>query len=56
MAKNKVGRPTKMTKEVVRKLEHAFMLGCTDAEACCHADISHSTPYAYCCFSGEFME
>lgn len=43
----KVGRPTKMTDEVVKKLEEAFLLGCTDEEACFYADISKQTLYNY---------
>lgn len=41
----KVGRPTKMTPEVLRKLEEAFKMGCTDMEACLHAGISHAPLY-----------
>lgn len=48
MAKSKAGRPTKMTDNVVNKLEQAFEWGCTDAEACVHADISKQTLYDYC--------
>jgi hypothetical protein len=42
------GRPTVMTDETIRKLEEAFLWGCTDAEACCHAGIGMSTLYDYC--------
>jgi len=41
------GRPTKMTPETVNKLEEAFLLGCTDEEACLFAGISKPTMYAY---------
>jgi len=41
------GRPTKMTKEAILKLEEAFMWGCTDLEACLNADINKSTLYVY---------
>jgi hypothetical protein len=43
----KVGRPTVMTDEVVRKLEWAFSIGCSDAEACFFAGISKQTLYDY---------
>ena len=39
----KLGRPTKMTPDTVKKLEEAFALGCTDVEACLYADISRET-------------
>ena len=41
------GRPTKMTKQRVKKLEDAFLMGCTDTEACLYADISRQTLYSY---------
>lgn len=47
MAKNKVGRPTVMTQEVVDKLEQAFSMGCSDLEACIFADISKHSLYNY---------
>jgi len=47
MAKNKGGRPTVMTEEVLRKLEEAFLMGCTDVEACLYADIGQRTLYDY---------
>lgn len=45
--KNKGGRPTKMTELVVKKLEEAFLMGCSDIEACLFADISKQTLYTY---------
>ncbi len=36
-----------MTPETVNKLEEAFLLGCTDEEACLFAGISKPTMYAY---------
>lgn len=54
--KNKVGRPTKITKMVLRKLEEAFLLGCTDREACFCAGIMPSTLYEYCKKNTEFSE
>lgn len=50
------GRPTKMTPEVIQKLEDAFTWGCNDLEACCYADISKSTLYDYCVANPEFSE
>lgn len=47
MAKNKVGRPTVMTEAVIGKLEAAFLLGCTDREACFAAEINTDTLYEY---------
>jgi hypothetical protein len=47
MAKNKGGRPTKMTPEAVAKLEEAFVNNCTDTEACLYADISRTTLFRY---------
>ena len=41
------GRPTKMTDETVKKLEEAFLLGCSDLEACFYANISKQTLYSY---------
>jgi hypothetical protein len=37
------GRPTVMTEEVMRKLEEAFSLDCTDEEACAYAGIGERT-------------
>ena len=54
--KDKGGRPTVMTPEVIQKLEDAFSWGCTDLEACCNADISKSTLYNYCDDNPQFME
>ncbi len=47
MTKNKGGRKTVMTENVVNKLEQAFEWGCTDSEACVHAGISKQTLYNY---------
>lgn len=54
--KDKGGRPTVMTPEVIQKLEDAFSWGCTDLEACCNANISKSTLYNYCDDNPLFME
>lgn len=45
--KNKGGRPTIMTPEVLGKLEHAFKVGANDREACLHAGINPDTLYEY---------
>lgn len=47
MAKNKGGRPTKMTSEILAKLESGFKIGLNDAEACAYADIDPATLYRY---------
>ena len=56
MMENEVGRPTKMTEEVVAKFEHAFSLGCTDLDACVYADISKHTLYRYESSNPEFSD
>lgn len=43
-----MARPTKMTPELVGKLEYAFALGCSTTEACLYADIDRSTYYDWC--------
>lgn len=48
------GRPTIMTKEVVDKLEYAFMRGFNDEQASFHAGIDKSTLYNYCKLHPEF--
>ena len=50
------GRPTKMTPETVKKLEEAFLLGCTDLEACLYGDISKQTLYNYQEKHPEFVD
>jgi hypothetical protein len=42
-----MGRPTKMTPETIKLLEEAWMLGCTDLEACLKADITTQTLTTY---------
>jgi hypothetical protein len=51
-----VGRPTVITDEVLRKLEEAFALGCTDLEACFYADISKTAFYEYQKDNPEFAD
>ena len=43
----KAGRPTKMTKDVLAKLEQAYKVGATDEEASEYAEIDPSTLYRY---------
>ena len=56
MVKRVVGRPTIMTENIVNKLEEAFLLGCTDLEACLFADISKQTLYNYQDKNPEFVD
>lgn len=49
------GRPTKMTEEVVSKLEYGFMKGLNDTECCAYAGISRVTFYAYCNENPDFL-
>lgn len=53
---NPVGRPTIVTPEVLNKLEEAFALDCTDAEACLYADISMRTLYNYQTANPDFLQ
>ena len=50
------GRPTKFTKIVIQKLEEAFLLGCSDLEACLVADVSKTALYNYQTAHPEFVE
>lgn len=50
------GRPTKITPEVIQKLEYAFSIGCTDLEACLHAGISKSALYTFQDANEQFKE
>ena len=44
---HKIGRPSKMTEEVINKLIYAYSIGCNDTEAALYADISSVTLYKY---------
>ncbi len=46
-SKSKVGRKPKITTQTLGKLKEAFLLGCTDVEACFYADIHPDTLYEY---------
>lgn len=56
MTKNKGGRPTKFTPETIAKLEEAFLLGCTDVEACFWAEVSKTALYNYQEKNPEFVD
>lgn len=45
-----------MTPEVIRKLEDAFLIGCTDLEACFAAGIGKTAFYVYCQENPDFAE
>jgi len=53
---NPIGRPTIMTPETIDKLEQAFMMGCSDLEACLFADIGKTTLYNYQNENTDFVE
>lgn len=42
-----VGRPKKITNQVLGILKQAFLIGCTDLEACLYAEINPDTLYEY---------
>ena len=50
------GRDTVMTPEIISKLEQAFLLGCSDLEACFFADIGKTTLYNYQKANPDFAE
>jgi hypothetical protein len=52
----KVGRPTVMTEEVLRKLEEIFSLGGSDREATFYAGISMQSLYEYQKKNPEYAE
>lgn len=59
MAKKQVnlgGRPTKMTDEVVMKLEQAFAIDASVEEACSYADISRNTFYEWLKRNPEYQD
>lgn len=43
----KIGRPSVMTTEVVRKLEYAFTYDCSIEEGCLYAGIARNTYYEF---------
>jgi len=54
--KKKVGRPEKITKEVLTKLEAAFKVGANDTEACEYAEIEPRTYYRYLKKNPDFCQ
>ena len=50
------GRPGKINKEVLSKLETAFMKGLSDREACLYADVEPRALYRYCDGHPEFRQ
>lgn len=50
------GRPTKFTPQTIAKLEQAFLMGCTDLEACLFADVSKTALYNYQDANPEFVD
>lgn len=47
-------RPKKITKNILQKLEQAFLLWFTDSEACIYANIKERTFYNYCKENEDF--
>lgn len=52
----KIGRPSKMTEETVKKLEEAFALDTSDEKACFYAGISRQTLNTYQNQHPEFLD
>lgn len=50
------GRPTKLTPETIDKLRTAFLMGCSDIEACLYADISKTALYNYQQKNPDFVD
>lgn len=55
-AKKAGGRPRAVSREVLQKLEYAFVHGLSDREASIYAGISKSTLYNYCKKHPEFLD
>lgn len=51
-----IGRPPVFTELITKKLEEAFVLGCSDREACFYAGISPASLYNYQVLNTEFAE
>lgn len=52
----KVGRPNIIDNTKLQKLREAFLMGCTDDEACLHTEITPATLYNYQNVNPEFLE
>lgn len=50
------GRPTKMTSEILKKLEEGFLMNLSDEQACLFAGISPRTLYNYQNKNDEFVQ
>lgn len=55
LAKSNAGKPPKINDDVLAKLDHAFSIGCTDAEACAYADISVDVLYKHQRLNPEYV-
>lgn len=53
---DKGGQPTKMTEKVLGLLKNAFLMGCSDREACLVAEIDPDTLYEYQKRNPEYAE
>ncbi len=51
-----IGRPIIMTTETLAKLRQAFLMGCSDREACLYAEIGLQTLYDYQKRNPEYSE
>lgn len=52
----KVGRPPVINEAKLKKLREAFLMGCTDDEACLYAEIEPRTLYNYQNDNPEFIQ
>ena len=52
----KIGRPTVLTPQTLDKLRNAFLIGCSDDEACAYAEISTTALYDYQTKHKEYTE
>ena len=56
VVKKSVGRKPKITQYTLGKLREAFLLGCSDVEACFYAEIHPDTLYDYQKKNPEYTE
>jgi len=56
MTKNRVGRPNKVTPEILNLLREGFLTGFDNVEACAYAKVPQSTFYKYCKEHPEYIE
>jgi len=50
------GQPTVMTDKTLQLLKDAFLMGCSDVEACLYAEIAPSTLYNYQLIETQYVE